>query len=128
VIYGCIVAFHRYMLKSPTYSLQELADNLQLVHDLIGKIGGEMSQVVRCQKIIRLLLQPASALITLMQSASSPRYPPMAERGTGGSGEELHAMFQDPFFGSLNGLDGNEGFADLSAFSEELSALFPGGL
>lgn len=127
VIYGCIVAFQRYAIRPSAYSLEELAASLQLVPDLIGQIGGGTNQVIRCQKIIRLLLQPASALIASMQSGPSVGYL-LADSGASGSREHLQATVPNPFLGSLNGFGGDNMFTDLSAFSDELSTLFPGGL
>ena len=116
------MALHKYSLKPSKYTFEDLASSLGLVPDLIDKIGGKTKQVIRCQKIVRLLLQPASALIVSMQSRPSAVGIPV-----GASCEELQATFLSPSMGFLNGSGSDEAFADLCAFSDELSTLFPGG-
>lgn len=129
MIYGSIVALHRHDLKLRSHSLSDLTNSLEAVPDLIGEIGGETNQVVRCQKTIRLLLPPAYAMIASMQSGqtSTSMFPLQTDGTSAENGTNLHANFQDPFFRSLYGQGGNEAFADLASFSDELSSLFPGG-
>lgn len=126
-MYGSIVALHRHGLKLRLHALDDLASNLESVPDMIGEIGGETNQVIRCQKTIRLLLPPAHAMIATMQTGQTSTSSLQVQSNSGGNGTNLHADYQDPFFQSLHGQGENEAFFDLASFSDELSSFFPSG-
>ncbi|KAH0375328.1 hypothetical protein KCU92_g10220, partial [Aureobasidium melanogenum] len=127
VIYGSILALYRHGLKLRSHTLDDLARSLESVPDVIGEIGGETNQVVRCQKIIRLLLPPAYTMIASMQTGQASTFPLQVQSNSEQHGTNLHANFQDSFFRSLYGQGENEAFVDLAGFSDELSSLFPSG-
>ncbi|KAF2174417.1 hypothetical protein K469DRAFT_231504 [Zopfia rhizophila CBS 207.26] len=62
VIYGTILAMHKCDIRPHRYSSQDLVQSLQTASDVLGKLGGDTRQVVRCQKIVRHLLKAAWAL------------------------------------------------------------------
>jgi hypothetical protein len=131
VTYGVLVATYKGGLRLGRYQPTELIGSLQSAFDVLGKLGGDTRQVVRCQKIVRHLIQAAWALypeartsdnaqrpLTIV-TASKPEHP--LEEASAGAGQPafdfMGAFDQDFDIDSL----------DLSTFPDDLSSLFPDG-
>ncbi|KAF4453254.1 hypothetical protein FALBO_16028, partial [Fusarium albosuccineum] len=128
VIYGSILAIYRYDIKAPPYSPQELVRILQTSLDVVAALGGDTRQVLRCQKVIRHLLQASLALVPPRDVASEGVHP---EGGHVLQGQdETGFMPTDPSFSlstdELMRQLGADIPIELSLFPEDLSFGFQG--
>jgi hypothetical protein len=129
--YGVLVATYKCGLRSERYPPADLISSLQTAFDVLGKLGGDTRQVVRCQKIVRHLIQAAWTLYPEARASESAQRPltivttskpeQMVEDVSAGAGQppfDFMGAF-DPDF-DIDSLD-------LSTFPDDLSSLFPDG-
>ncbi|KAH7356200.1 fungal-specific transcription factor domain-containing protein [Pyrenochaeta sp. MPI-SDFR-AT-0127] len=62
VVYGTILGVQKCEFQCHRYSLPDLVGSLQTAFDILGRLGGDTRQVVRCQIIVKHLLKAATAL------------------------------------------------------------------
>ncbi|KAK4560802.1 hypothetical protein LTR86_005382 [Recurvomyces mirabilis] len=118
--YGVLIATYKCGLKIHRCSTSELINALQMAFDVLGKLGGDTRQVIRCQKIIRHLIQVVWTL-----------YPPKKTDETAVPARQNDVITVpgvEPFDFSSS-IDPGFNFEDLdfSSFPDDMSSLFPDG-
>jgi hypothetical protein len=125
-----MLAIRKCNLQVHRYSSQDLFQSLQTALDVLGKLGGDTRQVVRCQKIVRHLLKAAWAL--------GPK-PGVSQKGMDSSTDEgvtqehgdvrllTTELASNPMGGDvMSAIDFNFPLEPYS-FTEDMSSLFSSG-
>lgn len=126
-----LVATYKCGLNIHRYSTTDLINALQLAFDVLGKLGGDTRQVVRCQKIIKHLIQAAWTLYPPNRAPenAAPR-PAEVAPSISHQAEAASVPAQGSYdYGST--IDTNFGLDDLdldfSIFTDDMSSFFPDG-
>ncbi|KAK5117687.1 hypothetical protein LTR62_005110 [Meristemomyces frigidus] len=126
--YGVLVATYKCGLKIHRCSTSDMINALQQAFDVLGLLGGDTRQVLRCQKIIRHLIQ---VVWTLYPQNQNPAVLPTAPKAV------PQPALQMPNLGlpAMAQYDWNSGIdpgftlenLDFSSFPDDVSSLFPDG-
>jgi hypothetical protein len=121
-IYGTLVAMQRFNMGLLRYSTSDLMQQLQTASDVLGRVGENIRQVQRCQKIVRRLLQASWAMSPELRDAQ--RGEPALFDGINQQHGEIAPTPMDLAFNW-----GNEPFLGGQAglMSNGFSAFFPDG-